>query len=150
MTDTDFERFLSGYIECALWCGVIDERTECPECEGDGCDECDDGTISEPGQAYTGDDLDESDLDDDAREQIERDARDFWDANLGNLNACGLDPEQCGHDFWLTRNRHGAGFWDRKHRGVTEDMALDRLTDASHVYGEVTLVLGDSGKVGVL
>ena len=20
--------------------------------------------------------------------------------------------EQAGHDFWLTRNRHGAGFWD--------------------------------------
>lgn len=22
--------------------------------------------------------------------------------------------EQIGHDFWLTRNRHGAGFWDRE------------------------------------
>lgn len=22
------------------------------------------------------------------------------------------DLEQLGHDFWLTRNRHGAGFWD--------------------------------------
>ena len=22
-------------------------------------------------------------------------------------------PAQVGHDFWLTRNRHGAGFWDR-------------------------------------
>ena len=21
--------------------------------------------------------------------------------------------EQAGHDFWLTRNGHGAGFWDR-------------------------------------
>jgi hypothetical protein len=21
--------------------------------------------------------------------------------------------EQLGHDLWLTRNRHGAGFWDR-------------------------------------
>lgn len=21
--------------------------------------------------------------------------------------------EQLGHDFWLTRNRHGTGFWDR-------------------------------------
>jgi hypothetical protein len=24
-----------------------------------------------------------------------------------------LEPGQVGHDFWLTRNRHGAGFWDR-------------------------------------
>jgi len=23
-------------------------------------------------------------------------------------------PEQLGHDLWLTRNGHGAGFWDRK------------------------------------
>ena len=22
------------------------------------------------------------------------------------------DAEKCGHDFWLTRNHHGAGFWD--------------------------------------
>ncbi len=25
----------------------------------------------------------------------------------------GLDLAQCGHDFWLTRNGHGTGFWDR-------------------------------------
>lgn len=24
------------------------------------------------------------------------------------------NPEQIGHDLWLTRNGHGAGFWDRK------------------------------------
>ena len=22
--------------------------------------------------------------------------------------------EQCGHDLWLTRQRHGTGFWDRR------------------------------------
>ena len=30
---------------------------------------------------------------------------------------CYLSPdniEQAGHDFWLTRNGHGAGFWDRE------------------------------------
>ena len=46
----------------------------------------------------------------------------------------GLDAERCGHDFWLTRNRHGAGFWDR---GLGE---LGRqLTDAAHPYGEAYL-----------
>jgi len=24
-----------------------------------------------------------------------------------------LTEEQIGHDFWLTRNGHGSGFWDR-------------------------------------
>lgn len=30
--------------------------------------------------------------------------------------SCYLSPKnitQAGHDFWLTRNGHGAGFWDR-------------------------------------
>lgn len=35
-----------------------------------------------------------------------------------------------GDDFWLTRNRHGAGFWDR---GLGE--AGDKLTKAAKVYG---------------
>jgi hypothetical protein len=39
-----------------------------------------------------------------------------------------------GHDFWLTRNRHGAGFWDRY-----LDELGQRLTDASHGCGEANL-----------
>lgn len=41
--------------------------------------------------------------------------RDFEDA----ANTLEIDlrarysAEQLGHDLWLTRNRHGAGFWDR-------------------------------------
>jgi hypothetical protein len=53
--------------------------------------------------------------------------RDNW-ADLGTL-----DPAQCGHDFALTRNHHGAGFWDR---GLGD--AGRRLTDASHAYGDST------------
>lgn len=33
------------------------------------------------------------------------------------LKAGGWSPEHAGHDLWLTRNRHGAGFWDRG-RGI--------------------------------
>lgn len=29
------------------------------------------------------------------------------------LDASELADEQIGHDFWLTRNGHGTGFWDR-------------------------------------
>jgi hypothetical protein len=52
----------------------------------------------------------------------------------------GLDEEQCGHDFWLTRNGHGAGFWDRGYgeRG-------DRLTEACKKFGEKDLYVGDDG-----
>lgn len=44
--------------------------------------------------------------------------------------------EQAGHDFALTRNHHGAGYWDR---GL--DDAGRRLTDAAHAYGESTAYL---------
>ncbi len=30
-----------------------------------------------------------------------------------NVDLRDCDPEQIGHDLWLTRNGHGAGFWDR-------------------------------------
>ncbi len=50
---------------------------------------------------------------------------------------------QAGHDFWLTRNHHGAGFWD----GDWEQQAAKRLTEASHVYGSVDLYVGDDGLI---
>lgn len=50
---------------------------------------------------------------------------------------------QAGHDFWLTRNGHGAGFWD----GDWQEPAATRLTDAAHAYGSVDLYIGDDGKI---
>ena len=49
---------------------------------------------------------------------------------------------QFGHDFFLTRNGHGAGFWDR---GLGA-LGL-RLTDASKPYGETNYWLDDNGRV---
>jgi hypothetical protein len=49
---------------------------------------------------------------------------------------------RAGHDFWLTRNGHGAGFWDRGLGDLGE-----RLSKAAKVYGEVYLYPGDDGKV---
>ena len=65
------------------------------------------------------------------------DCRDFFDANRADLRVAhlsGLSWSRLGHDFYLTRNRHGAGFWDEKSRGAEADAALDRLTSAAHVY----------------
>lgn len=41
---------------------------------------------------------------------------------------------QAGHDFWLTRNGHGAGFWDRPEL-YGEDAAAT-LTRVSEAIGE--------------
>lgn len=50
--------------------------------------------------------------------------------------------DQLGHDFWLTRNRHGAGFWDRDFGTEESRQALTKLSD---VFGEIDLVMGDDG-----
>ena len=72
--------------------------------------------------------------------EFEQDCAAFLDSNTTDLAE--MDPGQAGHDFWLTRNGHGAGFWDR---GLGE--RGDRLTKAAHVYGGVDLYVGDDGKV---
>lgn len=51
--------------------------------------------------------------------------------------------ELAGHDFWLTRNRHGVGFWDR---GLPDDLG-ERLTEASHKFKECHPYIGDDGQI---
>lgn len=113
-----FER---GYVECALWCGVRDAHGE-PVVHA--------STL---------------DLTDDALEALVRDAADFEHANralLNHANERGRDDESLGHDFWLTRNRHGAGFWDRGLGWIGVD-----LTKMAHAYGACDLYMGANGKV---
>lgn len=50
--------------------------------------------------------------------------------------------EQAGHDFWLTRNRRGAGFWDRNLSAIGR-----QLTEAAHSFGSCDLVVGDDGRI---
>ena len=69
-------------------------------------------------------------------------------ALLVYAEATGGDMASAGHDFWLTRNRHGSGFWDRSivTSYPAKDVAqgvLDALTTLSHAYGEVTVYVCD-------
>jgi len=50
---------------------------------------------------------------------------------------------RAGHDFWLTRNGHGAGFWD----GDWPEPQAEQLTAASKAFGEYNLYVGDDGKL---
>lgn len=61
-----------------------------------------------------------------------RDCRRFQRENANDIEG---NHSQAGHDFWLTRNRHGAGFWD----GDWADEVGERLTTAAHAYGEYHL-----------
>jgi hypothetical protein len=63
---------------------------------------------------------------------------DVFEAGLSHLG----DTEFFADDFVLTRNGHGAGFWDR---GLGKDG--DTLTRLSKAYGTVGLMRGDDGKI---
>lgn len=57
-------------------------------------------------------------------------------------------PEQIGHDFILTANRHGAGFWDRDYR-PRQHAALDALSDIVRPFGEIDAYVGDNDEIEV-
>ena len=60
------------------------------------------------------------------------------------------DAAQAGHDFWLTRNGHGSGFWDRKELdGLSTINATlgARLTKIAKEFRSLSLVKGDDGLV---
>lgn len=111
------DEFLRAYIECALWSSTDDEGEPL------------DGIYS---------------VDDIAPETLASMREDCVDFLASNLEDIGIgDWAQAGHDFWLTRNGHGAGFWD----GDWPAEAGRRLTEASHPYGEVNLYVGDDGLI---
>ncbi len=110
------DEFTRGYAVCALWSST-DESNE-----------------------QGGNPLDDNyGIEDISREcllQMQKDCEDFQEAEAKNLSVArdeGEDSGRAGHDFWLTRNRHGAGFWDR---GLSVG---DALTKAAHAYGETNL-----------
>lgn len=118
---TELEKFINGYLTAALW-STTDEST--PE-GGEPLD-----------KHYTTDDFSFT-----ALEIARKDCKAFIEANATDLE--GIDPEKAGHDFWLTRNRHGTGFWDRGY----ENARAHRLTEAAHVYGSLDLWVAEDGLI---
>ena len=124
----NLDPFTRSYLETALWAST--------EYDADG---------------NMGESLDENySLEDFTIEALlaaRKDCIDFQRANETALAAAyaseyGYSESGAGHDFWLTRNRHGAGYWDRS---IGE--AGKTLTEAAHVYGSVDLYVC-KGKVG--
>ena len=121
-TPTGIDDFTRGYLECAEWLAtVMSDRPDNSLTSGER-DRC---------KGFTRE----------AVRDAKRDCAGFMKANAADLTLYEehVRPlSRAGMDFWLTRNGHGAGFWDRKHCGSTEsDQALDRLTDAADAYGPV-------------
>lgn len=117
----DLDDFTRAYVECALWSS------------NDNADESG-GEPLDKGR-------DASDVAQDSLVKMVEECKDFREANAELLAQAG-DDSQNGRDFWLTRNGHGGGFWDRGHGTVG-----DELTKAAKVYGSRDLYVGDDGKV---
>lgn len=137
ITESQIQSFIEGYLTAALWSSTdtmpANEDEDMPE-----------HTVN----------LDDFEWAAGEAEKLHSDCRDFIAANEADLllysdnrsyNAADGDVwEFAGHDFWLTRNGHGAGFWDR---GLGE--LGNRLTAASKVYGSVYLYLDENQEVKV-
>lgn len=110
--------FEAAYLETALWSSTDHEDTA-----------LDSGRYEVAPQTMAA-------MKDDCAQFIERARAQF-----------GIDAaEQHAHDFWLTRNRHGAGFWD----GDYPEPIGQQLTDLSHSFGESELYVGDDALIYIL
>jgi hypothetical protein len=128
------EGVVTGFIGALLWTSRCNgQATECDHYgrTGEEVQDCDRGLDNL---------FNESDLAGKAYDEIRIDVADFVCSNLADTMAAGLTAGDVGYDFVLTRNREGAGFWDR---GLGD--RGQRLTDASHAYGEMSAYVGDDG-----
>lgn len=147
--------FTLSYIECALWSSSA-ELGICAECECDRvqvnpeterCAECGE-PVRGTDRSFSDLGFDLEDIAPEALDTIVRDCAAFREACADYVTpdsriGRGDCTELAGHDFWLTRNRHGAGFWD----GDWIEPEAELLTQASHAFGEIDLYLGDDGKI---
>ena len=93
-------------------------------------------------------------------EQAKQDVTDFVNAcgalfdqamecygdGYGQHQAAGSAEAAFGHDFALTRNGHGCGFWDRDREGLPKFLG-DALTRVCRKkFHECNLYIGDDGK----
>lgn len=121
-SDEDLSDMVLGYVTCALWCSLDDK--------GESLDSM----------------FSENDIAPESLSAMREDCRKFATDNASIFAACigqgKCDWSLAGHDYWLTRNGHGCGFWD----GDWPKEAGEALSKACR-YHEVDLYVGDDGKV---
>lgn len=83
-------------------------------------------------------------------EKMIRDCKDFQQKYGEIYYNAGWSDTEAGHDFWLTRNGHGTGFWDRGYNDEEKEEVGKILTKAAKSYGEFNLYLGDGAYDGMI
>jgi hypothetical protein len=127
MNTTHLDQFTQAYIECALWSST---------------DNADDSGGEPLDRNYSA-----SDISEETREQMIADCAKFQRENHCDILLCTKDDAQAGHDFWLSRNGHGAGFFDAYKGEPYPDDVAARLQDIAHAFAPFDLYIGDDGRV---
>lgn len=121
---TPLGQFTKGYIICAFWAST-DESTP------NGGEPLDSNYVP-------------ADLHAETQQEMERDCKQFFEENIELIDTKKADDRyaEAGHDFWLSRNGHGSGFWDGDWYDVGEE-----LHAAAGNFGEYHLYIDDDGMV---
>ncbi len=120
-----YKQFMTAYVEAIL--GDVNAESETPI-----------------GTTFT-----ITDFASETRAKIEEDCRAFYDDYSDTWTGQHVytsqytEDELAGHDFWLTRVGHGAGFWD----GDWREPAAATLTEACKKLGQQWPVVGDDGQI---
>lgn len=107
---------VEGYLECALWSSLDDNQ--------------------QPLDAN----FDLESFTTDAMACAIADCNAFKKLAGDRLN--NVEESSIGHDFWLTRNGHGAGFWSRDLGKIGDD-----LTDICKQFKELNCYVNDNGMI---
>lgn len=119
MTRKALETFFLAYVGAALWASTDDSTNE-PIDTNFTCDQIEPKTFK----------------------KMESDCLEFFVEN-GIARLSHKQQRQAGVDFWLTRNCHGAGFWDAewpRPRGA-------RLTESARAFGKFILNVGTDKRI---
>lgn len=81
-----------------------------------------------------------------ARRDIEADCRVFWGRWHCLIRQADRTPMQAGHDFLLTRQGHGAGFWEQP--DWPESLG-ERLTKSAKSFGEFFIYDNGENEIGI-
>ena len=155
LSDIDLNEIMKGYLDAALWTEeerLNDERQNNNVITNDYEDENDESQDEIRFMKIMRDNFQNKSIESFTREDIDPNSliQAYLDIKKFIMTAGSIaisetleenDKFQLGMDFWLTRNRHGAGFFDRNYDNEQQ------LTIAAQNLKEVDLYIGDDNKL---
>ena len=119
-TEKRLDPFTAAYVEAMLWSTT---------------DESDEGGGEPLDKNYSA-----SDIAPETMELIVEDCADFQERYGDLLSESGIDDSQAGHDFWLSREGHGSGFFDED---TIDEEFQEPLQEAAQSYGSFYLTVDE-------